>query len=343
MPATHLKTNAANFQNALIAWYDANARDLPWRREPSLYKTVVSEFMLQQTQVKTVLPYFAAWLEAFPDFPSLAAAPEQSVLKSWEGLGYYTRARNLHKLAQQIAALPAQGLPTDAQSWQAFPGVGPYAAAAITSIAFNTPAAVVDGNVVRIISRLLSDKTPYKNSGDAAKSYRDHAAALLNTRRPGDHNQAVMELGATLCHKRSPQCLLCPVRALCQAQKEGIQEELPRLEKTKFEDQLVHRAWVIDDDKVLLHRIPDHSKRMKGLHELPDLEQLKLGTAQSEPILTRKRSITKYRITEHIHRLSKSELPPISDDSLLWVRKSDIAALPFSGPHRRWIEELFAL
>ena len=169
MPSPALIASATAFREALISWYDLNARDLPWRREPSTYKTVVSEFMLQQTQVKTALPYFAAWLKAYPDFKSLAAASEEQVLKSWEGLGYYSRARNLRQLAQEVAAIPEGELPTDAKSWLAFPGVGPYAAAAICSISFSDPSAVVDGNVVRILSRLTADETAYKTSTDAAK------------------------------------------------------------------------------------------------------------------------------------------------------------------------------
>src|SRR5438045_534267 len=137
----------ADFQTALLRWYRANARALPWRESPSVYKTVVSEFMLQQTQVKTVLPYFARWLAALPDFAALAAAPEEQVMKLWEGLGYYSRARNLYKLAKAIAAQPVP--PRDPAEWRELPGVGPYTAAAITSISFGEPAACVDGNVVR--------------------------------------------------------------------------------------------------------------------------------------------------------------------------------------------------
>lgn len=340
MPSKPLSDNSDAFRHALISWYDANARDLPWRDAPSTYKTVVSEFMLQQTQVKTVLPYFAAWLESYPDFASLAAATEEQVLKSWEGLGYYSRARNLHKLAKEVAELAEENLPTDAKSWLKFPGVGPYAAAAICSISFSDPSAVVDGNVVRILSRLTADEADYKNSTDAAKSYRDLVQELLNTERPGDHNQAMMELGATVCHKQSPTCLLCPVREFCQAEKRGIAESLPHLAKTKFEEVTVNRAWVSSEKGILLYKIPADAKRMKGLHELPDLAQLKIPEPKSKPTLTRKRSITKYRITERIHTIQADKLPPKLPADHIWVSPAEIAELPFSGPHRRWVTEL---
>ncbi|MEE4207975.1 MAG: hypothetical protein V2I43_01755, partial [Parvularcula sp.] len=168
-------------------------------------------------------------------------------------------------------AIPSGELPADAKSWLRFPGVGPYAAAAICSISFSDPSAVVDGNVVRILSRITADENDYKNATDAAKPYRELAQKLLNRQRPGDHNQAMMELGATVCHKQSPNCLLCPVRSFCQAQKLGIAETLPRLAKTKFEEVTVNRAWIRSDKGVLLHKIPAEAKRMKGLHELPDL------------------------------------------------------------------------
>lgn len=343
MPSNPLSQKAPAFRKALIDWYDQNARDLPWRSAPSTYGTVVSEFMLQQTQVKTVLPYFHAWLKTYPNFKALAAASEEQVLKSWEGLGYYSRARNLHKLAKEIAAIPEDELPTDAKSWLAFPGVGPYAAAAICSISFEDQAAVVDGNVVRILSRITADERDYKNSTDAAKAYRDLVQDLLNPHRPGDHNQAMMELGATVCHKQSPNCLLCPVRSFCKGHQLGIAESLPRLAKTKFETRTVERAWIQSANGILLYKIPADAKRMKGLHELPELSALGLKTPASKPTLTRKRSITRYRITERIHKIDPKTLPANLPPHYVWASVDSFSDLPFSGPHRRWLDELLTL
>jgi len=341
MPRTDLNAHAGGFRKALIDWYDHNARDLPWRAKPSLYGTVVSEFMLQQTQVKTVLPYFRDWLDTYPDFAALAEASEESVLKSWEGLGYYSRARNLHKLAKEVAEFSLEQLPKDAKSWLAFPGVGPYAAAAICSIAFGDPSAVVDGNVVRILSRITADARSYKNSTDAAKNYRELVQSLLNRDRSGDHNQAMMELGATVCHKQSPNCLLCPVRSFCRGYADGIAESLPILAKVKFEERSVDRAWIRSKDGLLLHKRPANAKRMKGLHELPELSALGLKKSDKDPLLTRKRSITRYRITERIYTFELGELPAegLPADHI-WASTETVEKLPFSGPHRRWIDEL---
>ena len=339
MNDSSLVANAADFRAQLIDWYDQSARDLPWRSHPSLYKTVVSEFMLQQTQVKTVLPYFHNWLQVFPGFEALASASEEAVVKHWEGLGYYSRARNLHKLARIISDLDS--IPTDAKSWLALPGIGPYAAAAVCSIAFSDPSAVVDGNVVRILSRLVADRSEYKTTTDAAKTYQSLATALLNHARPGDHNQAMMELGATLCQNQKPQCLLCPVQSLCQARAQGIETKIPRFNKTKAVKQTVERAWIVSPKGVLLYRIPQTASRMKGLHEIPSLEVLNLKTPKTSPLIVRQRSITKYRITERFHEISaektfNGDLP----DHFLWANPDSIASLTFTGPHRKWITEL---
>ncbi|MCH6259159.1 A/G-specific adenine glycosylase [Puniceicoccaceae bacterium K14] len=341
MPSDLLVQKRQKFQENLINWYDANARDLPWREKPSVYKTVVSEFMLQQTQVKTVLPYFDAWLKNYPNFSELAAATEDQVLKSWEGLGYYSRARNLHKLAKAIIKL--EEMPTDSKNWQAFPGIGPYAAAAVCSISFNDPSAVVDGNVVRILSRLTADENEYKSSTDAAKVYRQLSQDLLNLDRAGDHNQAMMELGATLCHKQKPQCLLCPVNELCQGSQQGIAEELPKLNKIKIEKKTVDRAWIQNEKGILLYKIPQNASRMKGLHEIPTLEQAKISNVADSPILERKRSITKYRITERFFDIEQTLHPTKLPENCIWTNPQDLKTLAFSGPHRRWIEELIQI
>ncbi len=322
------------FQRDLIAWYDANRRRLPWREAPSLYKTVVSEFMLQQTQVKTALPYFARWLEALPDFAALAAADESTVLKLWEGLGYYSRARNLHKLARAYVALPEP--PRTPEAWRALPGIGPYTAAAVTSIALGVRTACVDGNVVRILSRLTADATPWRDSTSAAKAFTPLAESLVPADRPGDHNQAMMELGATVCHRRTPLCTICPVRRHCAGCAAGDPESYPQLAKTKFEDVAVVRAWCVADGKLLLHRIPTEAKRLAGQYELPGAEHVAIPP--HAPVLaTKKRGITRYRITETIKRLAAPEsLGP----ELHWVPLTALDALTLSGPHRRWVAEL---
>jgi len=322
---------------------------LPWRIEPSLYKTVVSEFMLQQTQVKTVLPYFAHWLDALPDFAALARAPEAKVLKLWEGLGYYTRARNLHKLARTLIEKTRgdeKQIPKTREGWLALPGIGPYTAAAITSISFGTQAAVVDGNVVRILARLTADTTPYRDSTSAAKAFTPIANSLLNPTHPGDHNQAMMELGATLCLRRKPLCLTCPVRALCACTRLGHNpEDYPRLAPKLMEKLTIHRAWCVRNGQVLLHRTPAKSRRLANLYEFPELPPdsaslRKINGAEQPPLLTKKRSITRYQITEHIYATSAPRGPLPEDHE--WVPIAELENVTLSGPHRRWLCELLA-
>ena len=330
----------AGFRKALLDWYHASRRRLPWRESPSPYSTVVSEFMLQQTQVATVLPYFARWMEALPDFASLAAAPEAAVLRLWEGLGYYSRARNLHRLAKAVAG---RALPRTAEGWRGLPGVGPYTAAAVASIAFGEPVACVDGNVVRILSRLARDATPYKDSASASKAFAPLAQELVNAGAPGDHNQAMMELGATICLRRGPSCLVCPVTDFCAAAKAGDPESYPKLEAKKTEHRSVVRVWCERRGSVLLYLNPPGARRLASLHELPTAEQAGIDplAASKGPLVSRKsRGITRYRISESIHLATppKGRTAP----GLVWIHLEDLGKISLSGPHRRWTAEVVA-
>ena len=340
-PAATLERHAPALQAALAAWYRANHRALPWRTAPTLYKTVVSEFMLQQTQVETVLPYFARWLEQFPDFPALAAAREDTVLRAWEGLGYYRRARLLHTLARELTQLAAP--PRSPADWLALPGVGPYTAAAITSIAFGAPAAVVDGNVVRVLTRLLGDHTLYKDGSAAVKALTPAANALLNHAHPGDHNQALMELGATVCTRRNPLCTVCPLLPWCAAAAQGDPESLPRIAAKKIETIALTRLWIERHGQLLLHRKPGSSRRLAGFCELPEASTLPSAKLDKKPLAIKRRTITHHRFTETINRATlPSRFDPAANPAsgLLWIRWTDLPRLTISGPHRRWIEEL---
>jgi A/G-specific adenine glycosylase len=331
----------AAFQHALLTWYRAHARILPWRESPSLYQTVVSEFMLQQTQVKTVLPYFARWLDVLPDFTALAAASEARVLKLWEGLGYYSRARNLHKLAQAVVARPAP--PRTPAEWRELPGVGPYTAAAIASISFDAPAACVDGNVVRILARLTADATEFRDSASAAKAFTPLAESLLSTDVPGDHNQAMMELGATVCFRRKPLCLTCPVRQFCAAVAQSEPEAFPRLASKKIEQREVVRVWCQHAGALLLHRAHANARRFANIHELPTAEHLGLDpkkAVRGELLATKRRAITRFQITESIHAAPAPRRK--LNGELVWVPLAKLDAIILSGPHRRWVAEILA-
>jgi len=212
---------------ALLRWYDRSKRDLPWRRDPSPYKTLVSEFMLQQTVVATVEPYFARFIARFPDLASLAAASDEDVTALWSGLGYYARARNLRRAAAAIVADHGGAIPASEAALRALPGIGPYTAAAVAAIAFDARAFALDGNTMRVLARLADERRPVDVPATRAAL---HARGLgeVPGRRAGDFNQAVMELGALICTPRSPRCDACPLASACRARAGGRAASLPR-------------------------------------------------------------------------------------------------------------------
>ena len=326
---------------ALGNWFLRHKRKMPWRDAPSLYRTVVSEFMLQQTRVDTVRPYFDRWVKRWPDFAALAAASEADVVNAWEGLGYYTRARNLRKLAIAVAALPAP--PRTAEDWAEQPGVGPYTAAAIASIACGESVSVVDGNVVRVLSRLTADARVFKDNGAAAKAFAPLAQALLDPADPGQHNQAVMELGALVCLPRAPLCIVCPLMPFCAAAKSGAPEAFPKLTPRKIEKVKIARLWLVHGGSLLLHHHSARARRLSGLYELPDANSLPDATPFLPPIAARQRAISNQQITETIYRcewtpsLARS-IAAVS--GLVWIPIGNLASITLSGPHRKWLAEL---
>src|SRR3954471_3507275 len=252
---------------ALLTWFDQHRRDLPWRRTRDPYRIWLSEVMLQQTRVETVLPFYNRFLERFPTVGDLASAGIDEILALWSGLGYYRRARQLHAAARRIAELGT--FPSTLEGLLALPGIGAYTAAAVASIAFDVAVPVMDGNVERVLSRCLAlDEDP--KSGNARRQLLAAAAELLDPERPGDSNQALMELGATLCSPRRPKCLLCPLRPGCRAAREGDPERYP-IPKVKREGER-HRllvAVVEEGSGVLLFRRPEDSTLLAGTWELP--------------------------------------------------------------------------
>ena len=213
-------------RRALLRWYDAHRRDLPWRRTRDPYAIWVSETMLQQTRVETVIPYYERFLDRFPNVEALATADEEEVLVRWAGLGYYSRARNLHWAAKTVVEDFGGELPDDARALRRLPGVGRYTAGALASIAFDKPEAIVDGNVARVLSRLHGIRKP-SNDKDVNVRLWSESQALARGARPGDLNQALMELGATICTPRSPDCPRCPLRGACDARAKGDAEAVP--------------------------------------------------------------------------------------------------------------------
>jgi A/G-specific adenine glycosylase len=297
--------------------------------------------MLQQTQVVTVLPYFDRWMRALPDFARLAAAPESRVMKLWAGLGYYSRARNLHRLARQVAARPVP--PRTPAEWRELPGIGPYTAAAITSIAFGEPAACVDGNVVRILARLTGEGRTFPDSATAAKHFAALAGALITDSEPGLHNQAMMELGATVCLRQNPRCAACPVATFCAGRASGAPEKFPRLKPKLIEPRATIRIWCLHDGRLLLRRAAAGAKRLAGLHELPEAADLGLRPAAKSLLAVKRRSITRFRISESIHAATPTAAVRkkiAANPALRWVPLPQLTRTALSGPHRRWIAEL---
>ena len=241
-----------DFQDTLLAWFRDYQRDMPWRRTDDPYRIWVSEVMLQQTQVKKVIGYYERFIERFPDVEHLAAAPLQDVLKVWEGLGYYARARNLHKAARIIVEALGGKIPVDYAAFRKLPGVGDYSAAAVQSIAFNAAYAAVDGNIKRVLARLFLMEVPI-NDAKSAKHFQQEADALLDPNAPGVFNQAMMELGATGCRPQSPTCLVCPVNSFCEAFGTARQDEFPyRLQRKPLPEHHLAVGVIYRDDAVLL-------------------------------------------------------------------------------------------
>ncbi|MCK5799895.1 MAG: A/G-specific adenine glycosylase [Deltaproteobacteria bacterium] len=257
----------------LHAWYVANARDLPWRHTRDPYAIWLSEVMLQQTQVATVIPYYERWLARFPDLETLAAADEGDILLHWEGLGYYRRARNFHRAVRQVVAEYGGEVPTDVEAFRALPGVGDYTAAAVFSIAFGAKLAVVDGNVKRVLAR-LSALSEAPTTSRITKHLQAQAQALLLRREvdPSIHNQAMMELGARICTPRAPLCTDCPLAGVCVARELGTPEDYPRKGPRKVVPQEHLAVAIVHDDRgrILLYQRP-YGGLLAGLWDLPSV------------------------------------------------------------------------
>jgi A/G-specific adenine glycosylase len=352
-----------SLRTRLLAWYDREKRALPWRRDRDAYRVLVSEFMLQQTRVDVVVPYFERWMARWPTLADLAAAATDDVLAAWSGLGYYRRARNLHALARHVAVELGGELPRSATALVELPGIGPYTAAAIASIAFDEPVAVVDGNVERVIARLLADQRP---AGAARRRTIDEAARRLVTAmtgddpaaaappeglRAGDWNQAMMELGALVCLPGEPKCVLCPWARTCIGHRAGLAAEIPkRREKKASVDVTLRAALVRRGDVFLLVRRPEGSL-LSGLWELPttaegeDLAALgarvEAAVGRSvplpeEPARSVRHTITHRRITVHVHETTLAE-GAVRDPSggVAWIAENDLRDFGVSSMTRK--------
>lgn len=302
------------FRSRLLAWYGHNRRDLPWRNSRDPYRVWLSEIMLQQTRVAAVLEHYQRFLQRFPTLASLAAARQSSVLAEWSGLGYYRRARMLHASAKRVMREHGGTLPGTAATLRSLPGIGRYTAAAIASIAFGEPVAVVDGNVERVLQRLLGrDLSPPQLWVVAQK--------LLSRERPGDFNQALMELGATLCLPGQPLCTACPVREFCCTR--GRRKTGPSTARQRRRE--IHYALNCQKGRVFLLRRANDSSLMPGMWELPEIPD-RMPTAD----FTVRHSITVTNYTVHVSRVPAGPYP-----SGEWVTLSRLRRLPLTGLARK--------
>src|SRR6266699_3579300 len=262
----------ATFRRQLLGWFREFQRDLPWRRTTDPYRIWLSEIMLQQTRVVAAIPYYQRFLQRFPDVRMLATAPQEEVLRWWAGLGYYSRARNLQKAAQEIVAKYGGEFPTRLKDLLALPGIGNYTAAAILSLAFGEKHAVLDGNVARVLARLGAIRGDLRESRQWQELQKT-ADRLLESKSPGDWNQAMMELGATLCTPKSPQCLLCPVAQSCEGRKLGIAELLPEKRKKRATEEIHLAAAVFadEDGRTLLLPPPEEQNTQPLVDYVPTL------------------------------------------------------------------------
>ena len=309
------KLCAKDFRRDLLAWYDAHARDLPWRKDKDPYRVWVSEIMLQQTRVAAVIEHYHEFLRRFPSVQKLAAAREASVLAAWSGLGYYRRARMLHAAAKLIARERGGVFPKTAAGWRDLPGIGRYTSAAIASIAFGEPVAVVDGNVERVLQRFSGEALPSENVWPIAEE-------LLEVRRPGDFNQAMMELGATVCTPKSPSCLMCPVTKLC-----ATRGEMPAIGKgSRQQKRAIHYALDCRDGKVFLVQRAADSSLMAGMWELPEIsaEVLSAGKRIPPSRFARRRNDKVSGIAPEGHRNDKGSSRPQETDGFLFTVKHSI-------------------
>lgn len=309
----------------LLEWYCAQGRDLPWRRTTDAYAVLVSEFMCQQTTVAAVIPFFERWMAAFPTVQALAAADEQAVLGHWQGLGYYSRARNLHRAAQAVVERHGGVVPDDWNALRALPGVGEYTAGAVMAFAFDRPAPVVDANVARVLARGLDLREPVDSM--AGRSALREAAAALQPDGPGarEINSAVMELGALVCKPRAPLCLACPVRGGCRTtDPENRPVKRPR---AKVTDVTERRAFVADAAGLYLAR---STERWRGMWILP-------ATEGGEVVHVERYPITRYRVRMEVVCRAPAEMAGLQ--AFPW---DELNAVPIPSPHRRVIEALVA-
>jgi A/G-specific adenine glycosylase len=343
-----------SFSSKVLAWYDRHARRLPWRGHPDPYVVWVSEIMLQQTRVETVIPFFHQWVKRFPTLQDLAAASEQSVLSQWEGLGYYRRARSLHQAARQLVELGDGELPHTLKELRSLPGIGRYTAAAIASISFGVDAAALDGNVRRLLARAFNLEAPVDTSA-GEKALNALAEHNLPPGQAGDYNQAMMDLGALVCLPRNPGCSRCPVGDLCQARALGVQAQRPVMSPRKPVPHHTVTAAVIQQGRRFLLAQRPRAGLLGGMWEFPGgkvevgenlqqglgreiREELGVVVRIGRPCGVYQHAYTHYRITLHAFRCTlagRGTPRPLQAAALAWALPDDLQNYPMGKVDRQ--------
>lgn len=339
--------NIEAFQNDLLTWYKKNKRKLPWRKTKNPYHIWVSEIMLQQTQVETVIPYFNRFIDKYPTIHTLAEAPEEEVLKMWEGLGYYSRARNLHTAVKEVVRKYDGIVPDTKKELGELKGVGPYTRGAILSIAYDQPEPAVDGNVMRVFSRLLLIDEDIARA-KTKRIFEDVVKEVIAKEDPSSFNQAIMDLGATICTPKSPACLFCPVREHCRAFDVGAQEELPVKSKAKKQKTEAFRTLVVQNQngEYLLEKRPE-TGLLGNMYQFPmvpvreaDTEDIPLWFFEQYGIhlqLGGKKGSLKHVFSHLIWEMdiftAKTEAKDVEDPQLRFVGLSEMENLPFPVSH----------
>lgn len=344
--------NFARLHKDLLAWYDAEKRDLPWRRNLDPYRIWISEIMLQQTRVETVIPYYERFLSNFPTITDLANAEEERLLNLWAGLGYYSRARNLKAAAMDMVDRFSGKMPTSLDDIRSLKGIGPYTAAAIASIAFDQPHAAIDGNLERVFSRLMATKLDPKTRGkDAILAF---GTELVRLGSPGELNQAVMDLSSKICLPKEPRCDECPIQRHCEGKKLGIQKEIPVKKAKAAPIELIAEAWVlIANDSLLLAKRPE-GEWLSGMWDLPwwvKKDEKKISALGEEfAQSSQKRTITKHKIAFQVRAIrikktpSESELRkklPAPASAYRWVKLDELHGINLPRPSERAIADIF--
>ena len=344
------------FQLNLLDWFNKRKRDLPWRRDYTPYKVWVSEVMLQQTQMERGVAYFKRWMGRFPSIESVASAHEDDILNYWEGLGYYRRAKNLHKTAKLIVSRHGGIFPKDHATILSLPGIGPYTAAAIASIAFEQPVPVLDANVTRVLARIFDVDTPVSKAV-TRKTLTDHATRLLPADHARDFNQALMELGALVCTK-TPACITCPLGRLCKALEKGTIAERPVLNKPPDTIPISMASGVLIHEGLIFIQKRCDNDLWAGLWEFPGgsvipgeepraavvrefMEETELAVTPRKKLAVIKHSYTRYRVTLHAYACEMDEkLNPIlhAAQGYRWVRPDELSRYAFPAGHRKLIQ-----